>query len=238
MQGRYGQGVQICKLERAVKLVGSLGGKKTQSGLVHFRQAAARSIRVDEVELSKRLRSGLAAFELKPTDMVEEITPLVDGLAYWNKPAVQPAPKKRTAVKKESQPALAMPEAPQKAKKPTGKPKNTPVTKNRVAAKVKTQPALEMPVELSKSDKTAAVSTKAAASSSRGAVKTKTSPALESLETVPKLDDLPTESEKKPVPRPRDAAKTKTQSSPDKPVPLKPTSKSIVKKRGSTKSDG
>ena len=58
IQGRYGQGVTLCKLEPGVKLAGVLAGKRTQSGLVHFKIAAAKSVRVDEIPLGKRQRIG------------------------------------------------------------------------------------------------------------------------------------------------------------------------------------
>ena len=85
VQGRYGQGVQLCKLEASAKLTGILVGKYTQSGLVHFHQLAAKSVRVDEIHLVKRGRLGQELYQLKPGDGVVDVTPIQDGLAFWKK---------------------------------------------------------------------------------------------------------------------------------------------------------
>ena len=85
IQGRYGQGVQLCKLEPGLKLSGILVGKRTQSGLVHFRQAAAKSVRLDEIKLGKRGRLGQDLYPVKTGDGVVDVTPVQDGLAFWKK---------------------------------------------------------------------------------------------------------------------------------------------------------
>ncbi len=85
VQGRYGQGVQLCKLESGVKLTGILVGKRTQGGLVHFRQAAAKSVRVDEIHMVKRGRLGQEIYQMKTGEGVVDVTPVQDGLAFWKK---------------------------------------------------------------------------------------------------------------------------------------------------------
>ena len=85
IQGRYGQGVQLCKLESGVNLTGILVGKRTQGGLVHFRQAAAKSVRVDEIHLVKRGRLGQEIYQMKTGEGVVDVTPVQDGLAFWKK---------------------------------------------------------------------------------------------------------------------------------------------------------
>ena len=71
-----------------MKLTGILVGKRTQSGLVHFRQAAAKSVRVDEIHLGKRGRMGQELIPVKTGDGVVDVTPVQDGLAFWKKSAV------------------------------------------------------------------------------------------------------------------------------------------------------
>ena len=83
LQGRYGQGVQVGKLPGGAKLVAALPGKKNQNGILHLKLAAAKSIRVDEVPLVKRLKAPQDILELKAGDAVEAITGLVDGLKFW-----------------------------------------------------------------------------------------------------------------------------------------------------------
>jgi len=83
LQGRYGQGVQVGKLQGGAKLVAALSGKKNQNGLLHLKLAAAKSIRVDDMPLVKRLKAPQEILELKAGDAVEAITGLVDGLKFW-----------------------------------------------------------------------------------------------------------------------------------------------------------
>ena len=85
VQGRYGQGVQLCKPPSGGKLAGILVGKYTQSGLVHFREYAAKSVRVDMINLVKRGRVGQEVYQVKTGDEVVDITPIQDGLAFWKK---------------------------------------------------------------------------------------------------------------------------------------------------------
>jgi len=92
LQGRYGQGVLACRLVRGRKLVGILVGKRTQNGIVHFQKAAAKLARVDIVDLGNRTRKAQQAIEIKEGDRVISITPIIDGLAFWEK---KPAGRKR-----------------------------------------------------------------------------------------------------------------------------------------------
>ena len=82
-QGRYGQGVQIGKVTPGTRLVALLSGKKNQNGILHFKQAAARTIRVDEAPLTRRLKSIHEIVPVKPGDEVTGITRLADSLALW-----------------------------------------------------------------------------------------------------------------------------------------------------------
>ncbi len=83
VQGRYGQGVQLGKLPGGARLVAFLSGKKNQTGLLHFSQAAAKTVRVDEVPLTRRLKAAQDIVAVKPGDEIQAITALVNGLAPW-----------------------------------------------------------------------------------------------------------------------------------------------------------
>jgi DNA gyrase subunit A len=83
LQGRYGQGVIGCKLPRGAKLIGILVGKRTQSGIAHYSQAAARLLRVDAVASGKRAGMGAEALPVKSGDALVSITPMLDGFEPW-----------------------------------------------------------------------------------------------------------------------------------------------------------
>ena len=84
LQGRYGQGVIVSRLSGKTKFVGGLSGKRTQSGLLHFKKIASRKIRIDQIELGQRLRAGKEIIALKEKDQVENVTKLDDELNFWN----------------------------------------------------------------------------------------------------------------------------------------------------------
>jgi DNA gyrase subunit A len=100
MQGRNGQGIIVCRLAKGVHIAGLLIGKKNQLGLVHFTKAAARQIRVDEVAMTKRAVKGQALCEIKEGDSIQKITPLLDGLAFWEQKKATPKAKRTAKVKK------------------------------------------------------------------------------------------------------------------------------------------
>jgi DNA gyrase subunit A len=83
LQGRYGQGVIACKLPRGAKLIGILAGKRTQNGIAHYSQAAARLLRVDAVASGKRAGMGAEVLPVKTSDALVGITPMLDGFEPW-----------------------------------------------------------------------------------------------------------------------------------------------------------
>ena len=112
VQGRYGQGVQVGKLPGGGKIIAGLAGKKNQNGLLHLKLAAARTVRVDEIPASKRLKAPQEILSLKPGDAVEAITSLVDGLLFWGeseggqKEAAEAGPALQIEIEEEKQLAL------------------------------------------------------------------------------------------------------------------------------------
>jgi DNA gyrase subunit A len=82
-QGRYGQGIIVCKSKGEIELIGTLLGKNTQSGVIHFQKAASRMIRIDEIGLCRRNTMGKPAIQVKPNDSVFCLSSIWDGLAFW-----------------------------------------------------------------------------------------------------------------------------------------------------------
>jgi len=129
--------VGLCKLEPGVRLTGVLAGKRTQSGLVHFKLAAAKTVRVDEIPVGKRLRFGTELAAVKTGDRVVDITPVIDGVTYWAK--AESAAKKRGG-KSEPEPAQLLEEKQVQAALPgMGEPAAAPPA--RPAGKRKPAPA-------------------------------------------------------------------------------------------------
>jgi DNA gyrase subunit A len=99
LQGRYGQGVIGCKLPRGAKCIGILVGKRTQTGIGHYNQAAARLLRVDAVAIGKRAGTGAEALPVKTGDALMRITPVLDGIEPWiEKKKAARARKRRAAA--------------------------------------------------------------------------------------------------------------------------------------------
>ncbi len=97
LQGRYGQGVIAGRLAKTVKMVGTLAGSRTQNGILHFDQAAARLVRVDAIGLGKRAGATQEVAPVKPGDMLIGITPVEDALDGWEEQKPTPAARKRRA---------------------------------------------------------------------------------------------------------------------------------------------
>ena len=97
VQGRYGQGVIACRLNKGVKLVGEMLGKKTQSGTVHFEHAASQTLRIDEVPSGKRSAASKYAIPVKVGDAIIQVTVPLDLLTFWS---AKPAVIRKSRVKK------------------------------------------------------------------------------------------------------------------------------------------
>ncbi len=99
LQGRYGMGVIVGRLAKKVKMAGTLAGSRTQNGIAHFEQAAARLVRVDAIEISKRAGSTQEILPVKPDDALIGITSVEDALDGWEeqKPP-KPARKRRSSA--------------------------------------------------------------------------------------------------------------------------------------------
>lgn len=85
VQGRYGQGVIIGRLKSGVKITGVLYGKKNQPGIVWFKKAAAKTIRLDEIPTGKRAAAGKMVLTVKTGDQVVRTLAPLDLVAYWQR---------------------------------------------------------------------------------------------------------------------------------------------------------
>jgi DNA gyrase subunit A len=85
-QGRYGQGVNTCKLKPGVEIIGMTTGKKNTQVSVHFKKAAAKLIRLDEIPTGNRATSGKTLVEVKNGDEVLQLACVVDYLNLASSP--------------------------------------------------------------------------------------------------------------------------------------------------------
>ncbi|NPV86396.1 MAG: DNA topoisomerase 4 subunit A [Anaerolineae bacterium] len=104
LQGRYGQGVIACRLNRGERITARLFGKPNHSGILRFSKAASRAVRVDMVAVKKRGLAGQPAVEIKAGDQIVGLTDILDDLDFWqhqDSPAARRAGAKRaSSVKK------------------------------------------------------------------------------------------------------------------------------------------
>lgn len=70
VQGRYGQGVIGCRLDAGVELAGVIFGKKNHQYTLHFKKAAAKTLRVDEIEITRRAGKGGQLCKLASGDKI------------------------------------------------------------------------------------------------------------------------------------------------------------------------
>ena len=78
LQGRYGQGVIGCRLERGAELVGAVYGKKNHTYGLRFRKAAARIYRIDDIGISKRAGRGERLVTLNANDRILKLVQAQD----------------------------------------------------------------------------------------------------------------------------------------------------------------
>ena len=78
VQGRYGQGVIGCRLEPGVELIGVVYGKKNYQFTLHFKKAAARTCRVDDINQGRRAGKGEQLVQLTAGDDVRRIVTTSD----------------------------------------------------------------------------------------------------------------------------------------------------------------
>ncbi|MEW6648561.1 MAG: DNA gyrase subunit A [Chloroflexota bacterium] len=83
LQGRYGQGIIACRPAKGQELVGLLSGYAEERGLLYFTSLAARQVEIDNLPQGKRGSSGKTLVELRGSERIVAVSPLVNGLLFW-----------------------------------------------------------------------------------------------------------------------------------------------------------
>lgn len=78
VQGRYGLGVIAWKLPDDELVAGMMIGLKTHNGVVHFKDAASRLVRVSDAPSCKRTQKGASVIDVKKGDQIVELTVPLD----------------------------------------------------------------------------------------------------------------------------------------------------------------
>jgi DNA gyrase subunit A len=73
-QGRYGHGVIAWKLPEGQKIIGMMVGLLTHNGVLHFREAASRLVRVTDAPGRNRMQAGEKLVDVKNGDEILEMT--------------------------------------------------------------------------------------------------------------------------------------------------------------------
>jgi DNA gyrase subunit A len=85
LQGRYGFGVIAWKLPDDEHIIGSLIGLLTSNGVVHFKEAASRLVRVTDAPSCNRTQRGDVIIDVKKGDEILEMTVPLDSLSMVGK---------------------------------------------------------------------------------------------------------------------------------------------------------
>jgi DNA gyrase subunit A len=78
LQGRYGQGVIACRLSKQNTLSVCLDGSSSSTGIIQFRNAAAKIVKISDIPQGKRPYSGKPIVEVKKDDEVIDQTKIRD----------------------------------------------------------------------------------------------------------------------------------------------------------------
>ena len=85
LQGRYGLGVIAWKLPEHEHVIGSMIGLLTSNGVVHFKEAASRLVRVTDAPACNRTQKGDVIIDVKKGDEILEMTLPLDAAALISK---------------------------------------------------------------------------------------------------------------------------------------------------------
>jgi DNA gyrase subunit A len=83
IQGRYGYGVITWKLPENEKVIGTMMGLLTANGVLHFKDAASRLVRVTDAPSCNRTQRGEVIIEVKANDEILEMTIPLDMLSFF-----------------------------------------------------------------------------------------------------------------------------------------------------------
>jgi hypothetical protein len=77
-QGRYGYGVIAWRMAKDEKIIGMMQGLLTSNGVLHFKKAASRLVRVNDAPSRNRMQSGDRIIDVKKDDEILELTVPLD----------------------------------------------------------------------------------------------------------------------------------------------------------------
>lgn len=83
LQGRYGQGVIVWRLDPKDQIAAVLVGKLTDKGISHFSKSASKVFTITNAIARKRASNGQAMYTLKSGDEVIGFTTITDYSNYW-----------------------------------------------------------------------------------------------------------------------------------------------------------
>jgi DNA gyrase subunit A len=101
-QGRYGAGVTACKLPEGAQLAGMMQGKKSQVGIIHFREYAAHMVKVGDLVAGKRTKVGQELVAVKPGDEVVGLSAMIETVMAEGKEAKPEKSKVKSSKKTRS----------------------------------------------------------------------------------------------------------------------------------------
>ena len=78
LQGRYGQGVISCRMDKGSVLAVCFAGTSGTTSVIHYRNAAAKTVKVGDIPVGKRAYAGKNLMEVKKDDEVIGQTRLMD----------------------------------------------------------------------------------------------------------------------------------------------------------------
>ena len=77
-QGRYGYGVIAWRMAKDERIIGMMQGLLTSNGVLHFKKAASRLVRVNDAPSRNRMQSGDRIIDVKKDDEILELTVPLD----------------------------------------------------------------------------------------------------------------------------------------------------------------
>ena len=78
LQGRYGQGVISCRMDKGAVLAVCFSGTSGTTSVIHYRNAAAKTVKVGDIPAGKRAYAGKKLLEVKKDDEIIGQTRMLD----------------------------------------------------------------------------------------------------------------------------------------------------------------
>jgi len=84
-QGRYGYGVITWKLPKAETVIGMMTGLLTHNGVLHFKSAASRLVRITDAQSCNRMQKGSKIIDVRKGDEIQEMSIPLDMVSILDK---------------------------------------------------------------------------------------------------------------------------------------------------------